>query len=90
MSLGLTRAKDVLGGSISPAVPFPLTQPSPQGEGALTVVARAVWRPRFVATRPIVPLLLWGEGRGEGERGSRPYHRARISDLVTYPNFSMA
>ena len=43
----------------------------PNGEGALSVVARDVWMPRFVATRPIVLPLLWGEGWGEGERGRR-------------------
>ena len=44
---------------------------SPQGEGARSVVARDVWMPRFVATRPIVFPLLWGEGWGEGELGRR-------------------
>ena len=32
---------------------------------------RKEWVPRFVATRPIVLPLLWGEGWGEGERGRR-------------------
>ena len=49
----------------------PSPQPSPQGEGALSAVVRDVWTLRFVTTRPIVLPLLWGEGRGEGERGRR-------------------
>ena len=32
---------------------------------------RDVWTLRFVAPRPIVLPLLWGEGWGEGERGRR-------------------
>ena len=49
----------------------PSSQPSPPGEGALSVVVRDVWLLRFVAPRPIVLPLLWGAGRGEGERGRR-------------------
>ena len=56
-----------------------LASASPPRESALSVVVREVWRPRFVAPRPIVLPLLWGEGRGEGERGSRRFHGARSS-----------
>ncbi len=62
---------------------LPHPSPRPRGAGALAFVARDVWRPRFVATRPIVLPLLRGEGRGEGERGSRPFHSARSSEPDT-------
>ena len=42
-----------------------LASPTPQRRGALSLVARGVWRPRFVTKRPIVLPLSWGEGRGE-------------------------
>ena len=48
-----------------------LTPALAPGEGALSVVVRDVWLLRFVAPRPIVLPLLWGAGRGEGERGRR-------------------
>ena len=44
-----------------------LASASPPRESALSVVVREVWRPRFVAPRPIVLPLLWGAGvRGNG------------------------
>ena len=56
-------------------LPMPLGfQPMPFGyslRGHCRTERRKEWVPRFVATRPIVLPLLWGEGWGEGERGRR-------------------
>ena len=53
----------------------------PNGEGALSVVVRDVWRPRFVATRLIVLPLLWGEGWGGGT-GLTPFPPCGVLSLT--------
>ena len=46
------------------------------------IAALLVWFPPL-STRTSPTTFLWGEGRGEGERGLRRFHRARSSEPDT-------
>ena len=81
--LGLTRAKDVLGGSRQSGAPFPLTP-------ALSLKEREPRWPRHelagahdMRESDLVSPSPLGRGRGEGERSLRRFHRARSSEPDT-------
>ena len=80
MRLGLPRAKDVLGGSVSPAAQFPLPpalspeEREPRWPRYEPAGAHDMRKPGLASPSP------WGEDRGEGELSSRRFRGASSSE----------